>query len=100
MDTRTFTVAAARVDDPDIAPMPSYRLILPDGSEELLSDEIHGFEFEPGVEQQIEVAVRRVPDPPPGASALRYDLVRVIAAPPPCFPGFVDRKRIAAARCL
>lgn len=75
-----MTIAGDMLDDPEISITPSYR-IRPhaDADWELLSDTIHGFEHEPGVETDVEVEITTLPDPPQGGSSLRYDLVRVLA---------------------
>ena len=75
-----WTIAADLLNDPDISPVPSYRVRRhPDAEWELVSDEIHGFQHEPGVETDLEVEITNVPAPAAGASNLRYDLVRILA---------------------
>lgn len=80
MENLILTIAAELMDDLDISPSPMLRIRREGSSEwEFMSDKIHGFVHEAGVEAKIEVSVTPVEAPVPGASSLRYDLVRMIS---------------------
>lgn len=79
MEIRRVVIGAELIEDPSISPTPSYRIIQTDGSEEILSAPIDGFTHQAGVEQELELGVERMADPPAGGSSLRYQLLRVIA---------------------
>lgn len=49
---------------------------------ELFYDEIQGFDFEPGFIYELRVRRYRVPDPPAGGSAYRWELLEVVSKTP------------------
>ncbi|EPX77307.1 DUF4377 domain-containing protein [Litoreibacter arenae] len=82
MEKTKLTIAPDLVVDPNISVEPMMQVKRDGGDWEYLSDTIHGFTHEPGVEAEVEVEITSDPNPPPGASSLRYDLVRVISKQP------------------
>jgi hypothetical protein len=54
----------------------------PDGDWQLFYDPIEGFDFEPGYEYTLLVAIRSVPDPPADGSSIAYRLLHLLRKRP------------------
>ena len=55
----------------------------PDTAWTLFYNSIEGFEFEPGFEYTVRVAIRRVDNPPADGSSLAYRLLAILHKAPP-----------------
>jgi heat shock protein HslJ len=73
----------------------------------LFYDAIEGFDHEPGYEYELRVRVDPVPDPPAGASSLRYTLIEVIRKEPAAVektiyvgPTLVDCVGVGPRKCM
>lgn len=84
MTTKTMEVASYLVDCVGVAPMQCMRVKEQGQNDwQLFYSHIEGFEFEPGYNYQLEVAVTKKPEPiPADASSLQYTLVKIISKQP------------------
>lgn len=76
-------IASERVPCVGVGPQECFRVReRPDTAWALFYDSIEGFEFEPGFEYTVRVAIRRVDNPPADGSSLSYRLLAILHKTP------------------
>lgn len=74
----TWSIKALDQSSNDHELPPKYQLFLSDNKTEFIYDEIEGLSLKPGSFATIKVKITPRPNPPQGASSLRYELLEVI----------------------